>query len=223
MFIGHFAVGFASKPVAPRTPLPWLMAAPLFLDLLWPIFLLAGIESVKIVPGITAFTPLDLHDYPYTHSLLMAVVWSVLYGGVVFARYRDRLGALVCAAGVFSHWILDFITHRPDMPLYPGSTTYLGLGLWNSIAGTLIVESLIFVGAVAFFARRVRPLARRGAISLWSFVLLLVALYVANAVSPPPPNETALAYGALLGWIAVPWAIWIERTRKPVGTAEVAK
>src|SRR3954470_9288207 len=117
MFIGHFAVGFASKRAAPDTNLGILMLAPLFLDLLWPIFLLLGIESVKIDPGNTAFTPLDLHDYPWTHSLLMAVVWSLLYGAVVFfAGHRDQRGGVVCALGVFSHWVLDFITHRPDMP-----------------------------------------------------------------------------------------------------------
>src|SRR3954470_23167036 len=129
MFIGHFAVGFASKRAAPDTNLGILMLAPLFLDLLWPIFLLLGIESVRIDPGNTAVTPLDLHDYPWSHSLLMSLVWSALAGGAVWAAVRQFRPALVIAAGVFSHWVLDFVTHRPDMPLYPGSETYLGLGL----------------------------------------------------------------------------------------------
>src|SRR3954470_3350305 len=113
MFIGHFAVGFASKRAAPDTNLGILMLAPLFLDLLWPIFLLLGIETVRIDPGNTAFTPLDLHDYPWSHSLLMAVVWSLLVGGIVLAAKRSRRGAVVVGLGVFSHWVLDFITHRP--------------------------------------------------------------------------------------------------------------
>src|SRR3954470_17516149 len=119
MFIGHFAVGFASKKLAQRASEGTLILAPLFLDLLWPNFLLTGLESVRIDPGNTAFTPLDLHDYPYSHSLVTSLVWSLLVGGLYLALTRYRRGSLVIGLGVFSHWVLDFVTHRPDMPLYP--------------------------------------------------------------------------------------------------------
>src|SRR5258706_15179709 len=125
MFIGHFAVGYALKKVEPKASLGTLVAAPLFLDLLWPFFLLAGWETVRIDQGNTVVTPLDLHDFPYTHSLAMAVVWSVVFGGVYAWRTRRQRGGVILGLGVFSHWVFDWITHRPDMPLYPGSSTYV--------------------------------------------------------------------------------------------------
>ncbi|MCA9603697.1 MAG: hypothetical protein R3A78_09565 [Polyangiales bacterium] len=215
MFVGHFGVGFGSKAVRPRVPLAWLVAAPVFLDLLWPLFLIAGVESVRIAPGDTAVTPLDLHDYPYSHSLLMAVVWSVLFGGAYFARHRDRAGAALLGAGVFSHWVLDFVTHRPDMPLYPGSTTLVGLGLWNSVAGTVVVEMLIFLGGVFLYARATAP--RPGA-SHWPFrslVFFLLFMYAGNLAGPPPPSVGAIEVAGVLMWLLVPWAAWVERTRVP--------
>ncbi len=130
MFIGHFALGFAAKRAAPRLSLATLFAAAQFADLLWPFLLAAGVEQVRIVPGITAFTPLDFISYPYSHSLLALVIWGVLFGAICAVIVRDRRVMLVVAALVVSHWVLDWITHRPDMPLYPGSVK-VGLGLWN--------------------------------------------------------------------------------------------
>ncbi len=215
MFIGHFGVGFASQRAAPRAPFTLLVAAPLFLDLLWPIFLLLGLESVRIDPGNTAFTPLDLHDYPYSHSLVGALVWSILFGSAYLLWRRESRGAWVLGAGVFSHWVLDFITHRPDMPLYPGSATFVGLGLWNSISGTLVVEVSLFIIGVAIYLRTTRPKGKAGSVALWSLIAFVVLVYIANIVLPPPPNPIAVAWGALMGWLFVPWAYWIQRTRVP--------
>lgn len=120
MFIGHFGVAFAAKKVAPVTSLGALILAAQFLDFLWPIFLLLGVEHVEIVPGITKVSPLSFTDYPISHSLLMALVWSTLFGGVYFALRRYSRGAWAVAMAVLSHWILDFIVHRPDLPLRPG-------------------------------------------------------------------------------------------------------
>ncbi len=219
MFIGHYAVGLASTRLAPRTPLPWLVAAPLFLDLLWPIFLLTGVESVRIAPGYTRVTPLDLHDYPWSHSLAAGVVWSLVLAAVYLAlpRHRaDRRGALVLGLGVFSHWILDWMTHAPDMPLWPGSKHLVGLGLWNSLPGTLLVEGSMFVAAVVLYARGTRPVGRAGVVSFWSLVAFLSIMYVSAIFGPLPPSERVLAWMALLSWILVPWAAWIERTRQRV-------
>jgi membrane-bound metal-dependent hydrolase YbcI (DUF457 family) len=213
MFIGHAAVGLASKRVAPKVGLGWLVAAPLFLDLLWPIFLLLGIESVTIDPGNTVVTPLDLHDYPYTHSLATSLAWSVGFALVYYLVRKDQKGALILAAGVFSHWILDWITHRPDMPLYPGSETRVGLGLWNSLPGTLVVELAMFAGAVYLYARATRPRDRTGSIAWWAFVAFLLVSYVSAIFGPPPPDENIMAWVALTQWLLVAWAAWIDRHR----------
>ena len=214
MFIGHFAVGFACKRAAPRASLGALMAAPLFLDLLWPIFLVAGVESVRIDPGNTAFTPLDLHDYPWSHSLVTSLAWSAVFATAFWAATRYGRGAAVLAAGVFSHWVLDFVTHRPDLPLYPGSPTSVGLGLWNSREGTMAVETALFVVGVAIYARTTRAINRRGAFALWSLVLLLAAMYAMTCFGPPPPSAAAIKYAGLAAWLFVPWAWWIDRNRE---------
>ena len=213
MFIGHLAVGLAAKKAEPRVSLGWLIAAPVLLDLIWPIFLLAGLESVRIDPGNTAVTPLDLHDYPYTHSLLMAGVWSVALA--VAARKHGPRAMTVIGLLVFSHWILDFVTHRPDMPLYPGSTTYVGLGLWNSLVGTVLVEGALFVAGAFIYARTTRAADRAGRIAYAGLLTFLVLVYVANLAGPPPPNASVVAYAGLLQWLMVPWAIYIDRHRRP--------
>ena len=142
MFIGHYAVGFAAKRFAPQTSLGVLIASALSLDLLWPLFVLAGWEQVRIEPGNTAFTPLNFASYPISHSLVAALGWATLFAAVYYLLTRYRAGALVVWIGVVSHWVLDFITHRPDLPLYPGGSL-VGLGLWNSPVATVAVEGLM--------------------------------------------------------------------------------
>jgi membrane-bound metal-dependent hydrolase YbcI (DUF457 family) len=216
MFIGHFAVGFGCKQAAPRASLGPLMAAPLLLDLLWPIFLLLGIETVRIDPGNTAFTPLDLHDYPYSHSLVMSLVWAVLFGGVYYAASRYARGALVIAAAVFSHWVLDFVTHRPDLPLFPGSARFVGLGLWSSRAGTIAVETTMFAIGVWLYVRCTRARNRVGSVALAALIGLLSLMYVATVLGPPPPSARAIAWVGIASWLFVPWAWWIDRNRAVV-------
>jgi len=214
MFIGHFAVGFAAKKVAPRVSLGWLIAAPIFLDLLWPTFLLLGVESVRIDPGNTAVTPLDLHDFPWTHSLAMSVVWSVAFAAAYRWRARrDNLGAAVLGLGVFSHWVLDVVSHRPDMPLYPGSATYWGLGLWSSVPATLAVEGALFAAGVWLYAAATRAKDRTGAWALRGFVAFLLLGYLMNVFGPPPPSPKAIAVFGHTGWLFVAWAAWIDRHR----------
>jgi LexA-binding, inner membrane-associated putative hydrolase len=212
VFIGHNAIGFASKRAAPDVSLGWLMAAPLFLDLLWPIFLLLGWEQVEIQPGATRFTPLIL-DIPYSHSLVTSIGWSILFGGAYWLRKRNLRGAMVLASGVFSHWILDAITHRPDLPLYPGSRTMIGFGLWNSVAGTFIIEGAMFAVGLWLYLKTRRADDRTGRLALWSFVAFLLVIYVSNYFGPPPPSPQAIAYVSLLMWIEPLWCAWIDRHR----------
>jgi MFS superfamily sulfate permease-like transporter len=142
MFVGHFGVALASKRAAPQVSLGWLFAACQLADLLWPVLVLAGVEHFRIDPGNTAVTPIAFDHYPWSHSLVMNVLEGAALGAIYFALRRDRRGALVIALLVVSHWVLDWITHRPDMPLAPWSDVKLGLGLWSSVAATVVVETV---------------------------------------------------------------------------------
>jgi len=213
VFIGHFAVGFASKRAAPRASLGVLMAAPLLADLLWPIFLTAGIETVRIEPTSNPFLRLDLHDFPWSHSLVTSLAWSVIAAAAFWAATRYARGAVVVALGVFSHWVLDFVTHRPDLPLYPGSPTSVGLGLWYAPTATMATEAALYVLGVAIYGRTTRAINRRGAFALWSFVVIVAVLYAMSVFGPPPSDVSFIKYGALTGAVFVPWAWWIDRNR----------
>ena len=148
MFVGHLAVALAAKRRAHAVNLGWLMAGVTGLDLVWPIFVLAGIERVSIVPGATAFTPLVFDSYPWSHSLAMACVWGVVLAAI--ASWRGVAAATgLLVAMVVSHWVLDFASHAPDMPLWPGPSPKFGLGLWNFPPVTMAVEIAMFVVAIA--------------------------------------------------------------------------
>jgi hypothetical protein len=213
MFIGHFAVAFAAKRVAPRTSLGTTFVAAQLVDLLWPIFLLLGWEQVRIVPNRNPFLTLDFTSYPWSHSLLMGIAWGVVFGGLYLAVMRYTRGAIVIALLVPSHWILDLIVHQPDLPLYPGGSARLGLGLWASPVATIVIEGVLFLAGLATYARATRPRDRIGRFGLWGLAAFLVVLYVLSIVSPPPPSVTALAWGALIGWPLTLWPWWVDRHR----------
>ena len=218
MFIGHFGLALAAKRLAPRTGLGTLGAASQWVDLLWPLLLLAGVEQVRIAPGDTAYTSLAFVHYPWTHSLLMSAAWGLLLGAAYGIARRDRRGALVVGALVTSHWVLDFLTHRPDLPVVPWGAERLGLGLWNHVAATVALEGTIFATGVLLYATGTRPGGRVGSIALWSFVAFLVAMTVANQLSTPP-GEAAVAWGTLSMWLLVLWMAWVDRLRQPAGWA----
>ena len=214
MFIGHFAVALAAKKIAPKTSLGTMFISAQLIDLLWPIFLLLGIEHVRIAPGNTVVTPLDFFDYPFTHSLAGVIVWAIVLGLIYLAHSRYPRGAWIVGCGVISHWLLDVLSHRPDLPLIPGGETFVGLGLWNSLAGTLVVELGLFTAGLAVYSRVSRARDRTGRYSLWTLAALLLLLYMGNLFGPPPPSESMLAFSALGLWLFVPWAYWIDRHRK---------
>lgn len=216
MFIGHFAVGFAAKRMAPRASMGALMAAPLFLDMLWPVFVLMGWEQVRIDPGNTRFTPLDLYYYPWSHSLLMSMVWATAFAAIYYGITRYGIGAGVIWCAVVSHWVLDWISHRPDMPLYPGSAKY-GLGLWNSIAGTMVVELGMMVAGVWLYVRSTRARDRVGRYGFAAYVALLLILYIGDRFGGPPPSVADVAWtGVAASVILLPWAWWFDRHREGV-------
>jgi hypothetical protein len=204
----------AAKQVAPRPSLGTLVLAALLVDGVWPVLLLLGWEQVQIVPGITAVTPLLFVFYPYTHSLVAGFAWGALLGGAYYTVRRDRNGALWLCALVISHWVLDFISHRPDMPLWPGGPR-VGLGLWYSIPATLVVEFAIFGAGVWLYLGATRPRDRWGGVLFWAFVLTLAVIYPMSVFGPPPPSVQVLAMTGLLGWLLIAWAYWIDRHREP--------
>lgn len=219
MFIGHFAVGFAAKRWAPRTSLATLMLAPLLADVLWPVLVLAGVEHARIVPGFTAMNALALDDYPWSHSLLMDLVWAALLGALVARGAGGWRAGVVVGVGVVSHWVLDWISHTPDMPLWPGGPE-LGLGLWRSVPGTMIVESLLFALGVWLYLGATRASDRIGTVALWALVVLLVISYAAGPFMAAPLSVRAVVVSGLIAEaVILPWAWWLDRHRRPVGLA----
>lgn len=214
MFIGHFGLGFGAKRAAPAVSLGVLFAACQFADLLWPTLVLVGVEHVEVDPGNTVVTPLAFVSYPYSHSLEALIIWGVIAAAAYLMIRRARISAAVTiAALVVSHWLLDWITHRPDMPLTVSGTTRVGLGLWNSLPETVAVEGLIFAGGVIVYARTTRARDRIGSIGCWTLVGFLAVVYAANLAGPPPPNAIAVAWAAEAMWLLVVWAQWVDRHR----------
>jgi hypothetical protein len=212
MFVGHFGAAFGSKPAAPRLSLGTLVFAFQWADLLWPLLLLIGVEHVRGVAGLMPTNPYDFYDYPVSHSLAALVLWGGLFAGIHYARRRDRAAAATIFAGVVSHWLLDFLMHRPDMPVLPGGP-YLGLGLWRSVPATLAIEGALYAAGIGVYLFATRARDRIGTWAFWALVVLLGAGWGSSLGTTKPMDERQLAWGALSMWLVVPWAAWIDRHR----------
>ena len=216
MFLGHFAVGFAAKRLAPPISLGTQLLACQLLDLIWPVFVLTGIERVRVDHDATAFTPLDFSHYPWSHSLLMSLVWSAVFSGLLKMRRHAAVHAFCAAAVVTSHWLLDLLSHRADLPLWPTGPR-VGLGLWRSVPATLAVELGLFASGIYLYVRSTEPKRRAGHLVTWSLVAFLLLVYAGNAFGPkPPPAAPAamIAGPALAMWLIVAWGYWADRLRK---------
>ena len=218
MFLGHYAVAFAAKKAAPKAELGTLCMAAQLLDLLWPAFLLLGIEHVAVEPRATQVTPLNFYDYPYSHSLAMALLWAALFGVVYFLIRNSRRAAIVLGACVLSHWVLDWVSHRPDMPLWPGRSPFVGLGLWNHPALSFAVEFVGFGMALALYLRVARQQVRPAV--MWPLVALLLLIGASSYMASVPPSIKPVMWSAFAQWILIAWAYTAERNS--TGTAEVA-
>lgn len=217
MFVGHFGVALAAKRLAPRTSLATLVAASSFIDLVWPLLLLAGVERVRMVPDGKPFLRFDFESYPYSHSALWVVGWAAALGFVYLWRTGYRRGAVVAAALVASHWILDAASHLPDLPIWPGGPK-VGLGLWRSTPATLVVELAILAAGTALYLGGTRPLRRAGSWGFAGWVLLLLVAYVSSLVGSAPPNVAAIAIANVVGTaLTLAWAAWADRGRAPRG------
>ncbi|MCK4894794.1 MAG: metal-dependent hydrolase [Calditrichia bacterium] len=214
MFIGHFGTAFAAKKFAPQLSLGTLILAAQFIDLLWPVLLLLGIEKVAIDPGNTAVTPLDFYHYPISHSLLGVLGWAVLFGLVYYLIKKNWKNSLVLGVLVLSHWVLDLLTHRPDLLLIPGLELKVGLGLWNSLIGTLIIELAIFAGGVYLYMKMTKAKNRKGSYGAWGLIIFLLLVYSSNIFGAAPPSVEPIAYIGLLQWLLVLWGYWIDRNRE---------
>lgn len=212
MFLGHFALALGAKRLAPRTSLGALVAAAQLIDLVWPALLLMGVEVVRIDPGNTATTPLDFVSYPYTHGATSVLLWAAAAGGLTFALGRSGAGAWVVAGLVVSHWLLDALTHRPDLPLWPGGPL-VGLGLWNHVTAAALVEGLLFAAGAALYGLTTRWRDGAGRLGLYAFLGVLVLIAVANLLGPPPPSVQAIGWAGLGLWLFVPFAAWVDRHR----------
>jgi hypothetical protein len=215
MFIGHFGVGLAAKKLTPRTSLGTLFFAAQFLDLIWPIFLLLGLEHVRIVPGITRMSPFDFYDYPISHSLITAVGWSLLVGGIYYVFRRRFVAAGVVGLAVLSHWVLDVLVHRPDLPLWPGGPR-VGLGLWNHWVAEIAIEVAIFAAGIWMYSTVSRARDGVGRYAFWALMGFLFLGWVASLLAGAPPNARSMAWGALSMWIIVPWAWWADKHREAI-------
>jgi hypothetical protein len=214
MFIGHFAVALAAKRAVPQVSLGTLFLAAQLADLVWPVLVLLGVESVEVRPGITAVTPLDFSYYPWSHSLVAMALWGVVLAAAWLAATRSTFkAALVVAAVVVSHWLLDWISHRPDLPLTVGGESRYGLGLWNSLPATVAVEGALFAACVVIYARATSARDRIGRWAFWALMVFLVGVYLANLFGPPPPNALAVAWTANAMWLLVAWGYWLDRHR----------
>ncbi len=216
MFIGHFAVGLGAKKVAPELNLGFLFIACQLLDLIWPVLVLAGVEKVSVDHLATAVTPLNFEHYPYSHSLVMTVAYSLLAGiaaGLVFQS--KRLG-IVFGLVTSSHWILGFVTHRPDLPIWLEGQK-VGLGLWNNISLSVSIELLIFATGIFLYLKSKSNFSRKRKMCFWALIAFLLVIYAGNVFGPKPPAETPsamIAGPALAMWLIVLWGYLVDKGNK---------
>ena len=215
MFVGHLAVSLGAKAVEPKAPLPALVAASFGLDLLWPLLVLAGSKRCPWRPAIP-HSHLWRLNRPWSHSLFMAAVWGVVGWVLAYRTTKSQRVSLLVGAVVVSHWVLDFVTHRPDLPLWPGGPK-LGLGLWNSVPATILLEGGLFLIAIAIYVRTLKPRDAVGKWAFWALVALTSVIWITQPWSPPPPSSNAVAAVALAMWVFPWWALWIDRHRSTDG------
>jgi membrane-bound metal-dependent hydrolase YbcI (DUF457 family) len=213
VFLGHYAAALAAKKLTPYTSLGTLILAGEFADLLWPSLLLRGTERVRIVPENPPLLRLEFDSYPWSHSLLMLGVWAALLAALYLFFRRYPRGALIVAALVVSHWVLDVASHRPDMPLVPWGGPLIGLGLWYSQSATVAVEGIALAVGTWLYAQNTEPVDHIGRHAFTTFVLVIAAVYLASLFGPAPPNVSALAWSAQGLWLFVVWGYWLDRHR----------
>ncbi len=215
MFVGHYGPSLSAKALNWSVPLWALFLAVQLVDVFWAVFVLLGIEKVRIAPGITATNPLDLYYMPYTHSLIAAILWSAATALVcrLLPRLNNWPAASLVGAAVFSHWALDFVVHRPDLPLYDDAFK-VGLGLWNYPVMALALEAAILFGGLYLYLRATRPSGRGGRYGMAIFGLVMLVVQSFVFFGPPPSSDKAAAITSLACYfIFAGIAYWLEGKR----------
>jgi hypothetical protein len=216
MLAGHYAAAFAAKRITPQTSLGTLFAAAMLVDFLWATLVIVQVERTRLDPKLPGVMPVDFFEQPFSHSLATVLLWGAIFVFVHFFARKDRRACIALLAVVASHWVLDGISHRPDLPLFPTGVYRFGLGLWDSLPGIAAVETSLFTIAVWMYVRVTRPIGRKGVISLWSLVICLILLQVAAYALDPPSDSRLLAAGVLAQTVMVPWAAYADRARRVV-------
>jgi len=216
MFVGHYGPSFAIKSIQPAIRLWVLFSAVQLLDVGWSVLVFLGVEKVRIVPGITASNPLDLYYMPYTHSLVAALAWAV--AGIILCRLllgiRDWAAGLWIGMAVFSHWVLDFLVHRRDLPLYDDAAK-VGLGIWNYPIIALCLEAFLLFGGMIMYLRRTRPLSTVGRLGPPVFGVVMLAIQGYIFFGPPPASQVAAAVTALVSYVVfAAVAHWLDWNRE---------
>jgi len=216
MFVGHYAVSLALKKFEKRASLGVLFLAVQFVDILFMPFVLLGIERMNIVPDFTQSTHFELEFVPYTHSLAGSVFWAaVAYVVFRWLFVKKQSVALVIALAVFSHWVLDLITHTPDLPLWTDDSMKLGLGLWNSAAGTYALEAILLAGGLWIYLRATQASSSLGKYGMPVFIVVLLLINILNIFGPPPAGgKIEMAVSAMIayfGFAAI--AFWLDKKR----------
>ena len=214
MFVGHFAVGMVAKRAAPAISLGTLVLAAMLADLLWCIFLIAGVEQVEFRQGMGAANYYHASNIAFSHSLVMDALWGALLATAWFLRRRSPRGAWILFAAVVSHWVLDWIAHPPDLQFAPGAHRAFGLGLWRSIPATIVIEGGFWMAALILYARAFPPRGRTGVFAFWIVAILLTLAWYGNIAGPPPRDPHGAPYASLIFFsLAVAWAYWLNRLR----------
>jgi hypothetical protein len=220
MFVGHFAVGFIAKRTEPTLSLGTCVLAATLADLLWPIFMIAGLERVEFQPGMGAGNYLVASNIALSHSLLMDSLWGALFASTCFLSGRNLRGACILFAAVVSHWFLDVIAHRPDLPLAPGAHWYLGLGLWTSVPATILVEGGLWLLGITLYVRITRAKNRAGVYGFWIAIALFTLFWYQNVAGPPPANPRSAPISSLIFFsLVVAWAYWMNWLRPVTGAS----
>jgi hypothetical protein len=218
MFIGHYGLALAAKCAAPAASLGVLVLAAQLADLLWPLLLLVGAEQLQVTHGATPLLNLVFVAYPYSHSLLTQLALGALLGIVYFVATRRRREALIVGVLVPSHWLLDWLVHVPDLPLFPGEMKRHGLGIWQSLPLTLVCEFAVLGVGLALYLTATRARDGIGRWALAAMIGFLLLVYVYSLFSGPPPSADMVAWSALLLWLLPLWAYWADRHRSVRGT-----